>query len=330
MAGQCAPTDGTLGMQCVTYSPCPASDLKPFTARLADYLVLAKVRQALGFARCQKSFYGAAPMTADTQHFFLGLNMRLYSGYGLSETSGPHFMSSPRNYRLYSSGKVVPGCRAKLVNQDAEGSGEVCLWGRTVFMGYLNMEDKTREAIDADGWLHTGDVGRLDADGFLYVTGRLKELIITAGGENVPPMPIEEAVKTELPIVSCAMLIGDQRKFLSMLLTLKCTLDPDTSDPTDNLTEQAVEFCQRVGSKASTVSDIVGKKDQAVYQAIEEGIQKVNRNAAARPYHIQKWAILQRDFSISGGELGPTMKLKRLTVLEKYKDIIDSFYQEQK
>lgn len=84
----------------------------------------------------------------------------------------------------------------------------------------------------------------------------------------------------------------------------QCTLDPDTSDPTDNLTEQAVEFCQRVGSKASTVSDIVGKKDQAVYQAIEEGIQRVNRNAAARPYHIQKWAILQRDFSISGGELG--------------------------
>ncbi|XP_032955893.1 long-chain-fatty-acid--CoA ligase ACSBG1 isoform X1 [Rhinolophus ferrumequinum] len=310
--------------------PCLDSDLKPFTARLADYLVLAKVRQALGLAKCQKSFYGAAPMTADTQHFFLSLNIRLYSGYGLSETSGPHFMSSPRNYRLYSSGKVVPGCRAKLVNQDAEGTGEVCLWGRTVFMGYLNMEEKTREAIDADGWLHTGDVGRLDADGFLYITGRLKELIITAGGENVPPVPIEEAVKTELPIVSCAMLIGDQRKFLSMLLTLKCTVDPDTSDPTDNLTEQAVEFCQRVGSKASTVSDIVGKKDQAVYQAIEEGIQRVNRNAAARPYHIQKWAILQRDFSISGGELGPTMKLKRLTVLEKYKDIIDSFYQEQK
>lgn len=101
MAGQRAPADSTLGMQCVTYSPRPASDLKPFTARLADYLVLAKVRQALGFAKCQKSFYGAAPMAADTQHFFLGLNMRLYSGYGLSETSGPHFMSSPRNYRLY-------------------------------------------------------------------------------------------------------------------------------------------------------------------------------------------------------------------------------------
>nr|XP_035115273.2 long-chain-fatty-acid--CoA ligase ACSBG1 isoform X3 [Callithrix jacchus] len=309
---------------------CAGSNLKPFTTRLADYLVLAKVRQALGFAKCQKNFYGAAPMTAETQHFFLGLNIRLYAGYGLSETSGPHFMSSPYNYRLYSSGKVVPGCRVKLVNQDAEGIGEICLWGRTIFMGYLNMEDKTCEAIDEEGWLHTGDAGRLDADGFLYITGRLKELIITAGGENVPPLPIEEAVKMELPIISNAMLIGDQRKFLSMLLTLKCTLDPDTSDPTDNLTEQAVEFCQRVGSRATTVSEIVGKKDEAVYQAIEEGIRRVNINAAARPYHIQKWAILERDFSISGGELGPTMKLKRLTVLEKYKDIIDSFYQEQK
>ncbi|ELW70681.1 Long-chain-fatty-acid--CoA ligase ACSBG1 [Tupaia chinensis] len=153
---------------------CPCSDLKPFTTRLADYLVLAKVRQALGFAKCQKNFYGAAPMTAETQHFFLGLNIRLYAGYGLSETSGPHFMSSPYNYRLYSSGKVVPGCRVKLVNEDAAGVGEICLWGRTIFMGYLNMEDKTREAIDADGWLHTGDTGRLDADGFLYITGRLK------------------------------------------------------------------------------------------------------------------------------------------------------------
>lgn len=309
---------------------CPSNDLKPFTSRLADYLVLARVRQALGFAKCQKNFYGAAPMTAETQRFFLGLNIRLYAGYGLSESTGPHFMSSPYNYRLYSSGRVVPGCRVKLVNQDADGIGEICLWGRTIFMGYLNMEDKTHEAIDSEGWLHTGDMGRLDDDGFLYITGRLKELIITAGGENVPPVPIEEAVKMELPIISSAMLIGDQRKFLSMLLTLKCTLNPETSEPTDNLTEQAVEFCQRVGSKASTVSEIVGQRDEAVYQAIHEGIQRVNANAAARPYHIQKWAILERDFSISGGELGPTMKLKRLTVLEKYKDIIDSFYQEQK
>ncbi|XP_039072738.1 long-chain-fatty-acid--CoA ligase ACSBG1 [Hyaena hyaena] len=309
---------------------CPSSDLKPFTARLADYLVLAKVRQALGFTRCRKNFYGAAPMSIETQHFFLGLNIRLYAAYGLSETSGPHFMSGPDNYRLNSCGILVPGCLVKLVNKDAEGVGEICLWGRNIFMGYLNMEDKTREAIDADGWLHTGDLGRLGEDGFLYIMGRLKELIITAGGENVAPGPIEEAVKVELPIISNAILIGDQRKFLSMLLTLKCTLDPHTYAPTDQLTEQAVEFCQRAGSRATTVSEIMARRDEAVYRAIDEGIQRVNMRAAARPHHIQKWAIVHKDFSIAGGELGPTMKLKRFIVLDKYKDVIDSFYQEQK
>ncbi|KAM7337570.1 hypothetical protein ACRRTK_003689 [Alexandromys fortis] len=299
---------------------CPSNDLKPFTSRLADYLVLAKVRQALGFAKCQKNFYGAAPMTAETQRFFLGLNIRLYAGYGLSESTGPHFMSSPYNYRLYSSGKLIPGCRVKLVNQDADGIGEICLWGRTIFMGYLNMEDKTCEAIDSEGWLHTGDMGRLDSDGFLYITGRLKGVQLYLGS------------KEALVLCGCPrwLYLPVSLKSKTLALEQQCTLDPETSEPTDNLTEQAVEFCQRVGSKASTVSEIVGQRDEAVYQAIQEGIQRVNANAAARPYHIQKWAILKRDFSISGGELGPTMKLKRLTVLEKYKDIIDSFYQEQK
>ncbi|KAM9181713.1 long-chain-fatty-acid--CoA ligase ACSBG1 isoform 3-T3 [Mergus octosetaceus] len=238
-------------------------------------------------------------------------------------------VSLERNLHCSSScGKPVPGCRVKLVNEDTEGNGEICFWGRTVFMGYLNMEDKTKEVFDEDGWLHSGDLGKLDEDGFLYVTGRIKDLIITAGGENVPPVPIEDAVKKELPIVSNAMVIGDKKKFLSMLLTLKSVLDPDTSDPTDLLTEQAREFCQKTGSKATKVSEIVATRDQAIYQAIQEGINKVNMSATNRVHCIQKWIVLPRDFSISGGELGPTMKLKRLTVLEKYRKEVDSFYQE--
>uniref|UniRef100_A0A8C0GD36 Long-chain-fatty-acid--CoA ligase ACSBG1 n=1 Tax=Chelonoidis abingdonii TaxID=106734 RepID=A0A8C0GD36_CHEAB len=307
---------------------CSGSDLKPFQTRLADYLVLAKIRSALGFSNCQKHFSGAAPLTTETLDFFLSLNIPLYQAYGMSETTGPHCMSGPYVYRHCSCGKAVPGCKVKLVNEDADGNGEICFWGRNVFMGYLNMEDKTKEAIDDDGWLHSGDLGRLDKDGFLYVTGRIKELIITAGGENVPPIPIEDEVKKELPIISNAMLIGDQKKFLSILLTLKSTLDPDTSDPTDNLTEQAREFCQKIGSKATTVSEIVATRDQAVYQAIQEGINRVNMKSTASVQHIQKWTVLERDFSISGGEFGPTMKLKRPAVLEKYKDEINSFYKE--
>ncbi|XP_009992808.1 PREDICTED: long-chain-fatty-acid--CoA ligase ACSBG1 [Chaetura pelagica] len=305
-----------------------SSDLKQLWTRLADYLVLAKVRNALGFSCCQKHFSGAAPLNTETLYFFLGLNITLYEAYGMSETTGPHCLSGPYIYRQHSCGKPAPGCRVKLVDEDVEGNGEICFWGRTVFMGYLNMEDKTKEAFDEEGWLHSGDLGKLDKDGFLYVTGRIKDLIITAGGENVPPIPIEDAVKKELPVVSNAMVIGDKKKFLSMLLTLKSVLDPDTSDPTDILTEQARDFCQKTGSKATKVSEIVATRDQAIYQAIQEGINKVNMNATNRVHCIQKWIVLPRDFSISGGELGPTMKLKRLTVLEKYRHEVDSFYEE--
>ncbi|XP_063025565.1 long-chain-fatty-acid--CoA ligase ACSBG1-like isoform X2 [Melospiza melodia melodia] len=289
------------------------SDLKQLWTRLADYLVLAKIRSALGLSSCQKHFSGAAPLNTETLYFFLGLNITLYEAYGMSETTGPHCLSGPYIYRQHSCGKPAPGCRVKLVDKDSEGNGEICFWGRTVFMGYLNMEDRTKEAFDEEGWLHSGDLGKLDKDGFLYVTGRIKDLIITAGGENVPPIPIEDAVKKELPIVSNAMVIGDKKKFLSMFLTLKSVLDPDTSDPTDILTEQARNFCQRSGSKATKVSEIVATRDEAIYRAIQEGIDRVNSTATNRVHCIQKWIVLPRDFSISGGELAPQQLYKDCT-----------------
>ncbi|KAM3609225.1 uncharacterized protein V6R79_011334 [Siganus canaliculatus] len=301
---------------------------KPFLLYLADSLVLQKIRSELGLSCCQKCFTGAAPISSETVQFFLGLNISLYEVYGMSESAGPHFMSSPKAYKLPSCGKVVPGCQYKIANVSSEGTGEICLWGRNIFMGFLNMEDKTREALDEDGWLHSGDLGKIDEDGFLYITGRIKELIITAGGENVPPVPIEEAVKRELPFISSAMLIGDKKKFLSMLLTLKCCSDTETMEPTEKLSIEAVEYCQQLGSQATDVSDIIGGKDKEVYQAIQEGIDRVNSAATSNAQRIQKWTILANDFSISGGELGPSMKLRRPAVLEKYHSIIESLYQE--
>uniref|UniRef100_A0A8C2IPB3 Long-chain-fatty-acid--CoA ligase ACSBG1 n=1 Tax=Cyprinus carpio TaxID=7962 RepID=A0A8C2IPB3_CYPCA len=301
---------------------------KSFLLTLADSLVLHKLRAELGFSNCVKFFSGAAPIGSETLQFFLGLNIRLYEAYGMSESSGPHFMSGPKAYRFSSCGKVVPGCQYKLVNIDADGIGEVCFWGRNVFMGFLNLEDKTKDALDEDGWLWSGDLGKVDEDGFLYITGRIKELIITAGGENVPPLPIEDAVKQELPIISNAMLIGDKRKFLSMLLTLKCTINPETTEPTDILSLEAVEFCQRHGSQSTNVSDIIGGKDKIVYQSIEEGIARANSKATSNAQRIQKWTLLGKDFSIVGGELGPTMKLRRPVVLHMYHGEIENFYRE--
>ncbi|XP_056319746.1 long-chain-fatty-acid--CoA ligase ACSBG2 isoform X1 [Danio aesculapii] len=301
---------------------------KPLNYLLAKRLVFRKVRKALGLDRCTRCYTGAAPITKDTLEFFLSLDIPLFELYGMSESSGPHTITQADAFRLTSCGKVIPGCKTKLSNPDDEKNGEICFWGRHVFMGYLNMPDKTEEALDAEGWLHSGDLGKLDENNFLFITGRIKELIITAGGENIPPVPIEDAVKEAVPLISNAMLIGDKRKFLSMLLTVKCQINGDTGVPEDELTPEAVEFCRKLGSSCTRVTEIAGGRDRVVHAAIQDGINRVNEKATSNAQRIQKWTILDQDFSIPGGELGPTMKLKRPVVMKMYKDQIESFYKE--
>ncbi|NWT21288.1 ACBG2 ligase, partial [Vireo altiloquus] len=298
----------------------------PVNFRLAKQLVYRKVRKALGLDRCTKCYTGAAPITRDTLEFFLSLNIPVLELYGMSESSGPHTISLPHSFKLGSCGKELTGCHTLIHKPDRDGIGEICFSGRHIFMGYLNMEDKTKEAIDEDGWLHSGDLGKHDKDGFLFITGRIKELIITAGGENIPPVPIEDAVKNAVPIISNAMLVGDKAKFLAMLLTLKCVVDAETGEPGDDLTAEALEFCQKLGSKATKVSEIISSKDKAVYAAIQKGISGVNEGAVSNAQKVQKWVLLEKDFSLFGGELGPTMKLKRPVVAQKYQDQIAQFY----
>ncbi|XP_069505657.1 long-chain-fatty-acid--CoA ligase ACSBG2 isoform X2 [Ambystoma mexicanum] len=299
---------------------------EPVKFRVAKKLVFKKVRKALGLDRCTKCYTGAAPITKDTLEFFLSLNIPVYELYGMSESSGPHTISLPEAFKITSCGKVIAGCRTKLSQPESDGSGEILFWGRHVFMGYLNMEDKTKESLDEEGWLHSGDLGKHDEQGFLFITGRIKELIITAGGENIPPVPIEDAVKESIPIISNVMVIGDKKKFLSMFLTLKCNINSDTGEPEDDLAPESIVFCRKIGSKATKVSDIVGGKDKAVCAAIQEGLNKVNKRATSNAQVVQKWVILERDFSIAGGELGPTMKLKRPVVAKMYEDQIENFY----
>ncbi|XP_073455170.1 long-chain-fatty-acid--CoA ligase ACSBG2 isoform X2 [Aquarana catesbeiana] len=299
---------------------------QPMKYHVAKKLVFKKVRKALGLDRCSKCYTGAAPITKDTLEFFLSLNIPVYELYGMSESSGPHTISLPDAFRIMSCGKVISGCRTKIYQPDSDGSGEILFWGRHVFMGYLNMEDKTKESLNEEGWLHSGDLGKHDDKGFLFITGRIKELIITAGGENIPPVPIEDAIKEQIPIISNAMVIGDKKKFLSMLLTLKCCMNQDSGEPEDELTTEAIEFCQKIGSKSAKVSDIIGHKDKLVYAAIQEGVNAVNERSNSNAQKVQKWLILDKDFSVVGGELGPTMKLKRPVVSKMYKEQIDGFY----
>ncbi|XP_040898803.1 long-chain-fatty-acid--CoA ligase ACSBG2-like [Toxotes jaculatrix] len=314
----------SIGLQ-YNYSAMNKENLVPWGFMLANNLVFKKVRAALGLDRCKICFTGAAPITKETLEYFMSLNLPLMELYGMSESSGPHTISINNEYRIMSCGKVMPGCKTKLENPDKDGNGEICFWGRNVFMGYLNMPDKTTEALDQDGWLHSGDLGKNDQFEFLYITGRIKELIITAGGENIPPVPIEDALKAEVPIISNSMLIGDKLKFLSMLLTLKCVVD-DNGEPTDELSPEALDFCQRNGVTATKVSEIIANKEPAVYKAIQEGIEHINARATSNAQKIQKWVIVERDFSIIGGELGPTMKLRRPIVVKMYQEKINEIY----
>uniref|UniRef100_A0A672IWJ3 long-chain-fatty-acid--CoA ligase n=1 Tax=Salarias fasciatus TaxID=181472 RepID=A0A672IWJ3_SALFA len=302
------------------------SNAVPWGFMLANNLVFKKVREALGLDRCRVCLSGAAPITKDTLEYFMSLNIPVMEVYGMSESSGPHTVAvSINDYRLTSCGKVMPGCKTNLENPDADGNGEICFWGRNVFMGYLNMPDKLADAVDENGWLHSGDLGRNDERDFLYITGRIKELIITAGGENIPPVPIEDALKAEVPIISNAMLLGDKLKFLSMMLTLKCNMD-DNGEPTDELSPEALDFCQQHGVKATKVSEVLANKEPAIYKAIQEGVDRVNARATSNAQKVQKWVVLERDFSLPGGELGPTMKLRRPIVVKMYQDKINELY----
>ena len=158
------------------------------------------------------------------------------------------------------------------------------------------------------------------------VLGRIKELIITAGGENVAPVMIEDHIKKELPCVSNAIVIGDKRKYLTVFLTFKVVIETGTEKPTDTLAPGAVEWCRTIGSRSTSVSEIISGPDHRVMRAIQGGIDRANKSAVSRAANVQKWTILPVDVSIPGGELGPTLKLKRFYFNKKYSYAIDKLY----
>ena len=201
--------------------------------------------------------------------------------------------------------------------------------GRHVFMGYLNSEIKTQETIDNDGWLLTGDIGNLNSDNFLFVTGRLKELIITAGGENISPVAIEEAIIAQQPeLISNCMVIGDRKNYLTVLVALKTKLDPITTASLDDLSDETIDWLKRSGSNINKISEILagGNQSDFINNCIQTAISKANSKAISNAAKIQKFRIIPRDFSIATGELGPTLKLRRQIVLKMYEILIADMY----
>lgn len=190
-------------------------------------------------------------------------------------------------------------------------------------MGYLRDDKSTLETIDPQGFLHTGDLGRLDKEGFLFLTGRAKELLITAGGENVAPVLIESVIRQEVPIVSNCMVVGDGKKFLSVLICLQTTIDKD-NNPTQILAPEVLRLIEPLGSKSQTT--VEAADDPEVNRMIQSGLERANKRAISRAQRVLAWRVLPQDFSVAGGELTATLKLRRKVVAKKYEDVIDEMY----
>jgi len=301
----------------------------PWGWTIAQKVVFDKVRVALGLDRARFLATAAAPMPEETAEFFLSLNITICDVYGMSEVSGPTTITPTEAFRPGSIGKAVPGISVRIENPDENGSGEICWKGRSSFLGYMYSEKETMDTFDAQGWLHTGDIGRLDKDGYLYITGRIKELIITAGGENISPSLIEDAMKPELAaVVSNIMVVGDKRKFLACLLTLRVDPLPDPAEGqyslSDNLNRDALAILHGIGSNAKTVQE--AKQDPALKKWILDGINRYNKHAVSGAQQIRAFCILDHDFTVDNETLTPTMKLKRRIVLQRYAKDIDDMY----
>ncbi len=276
---------------------------RPMLYGLANALVFSKVRERLGLDRCRFALTGAAPISKDTLEFFLSLGIPLYEVYGMSECTGPATQSLPNDYRTGSVGKVLDGAELRIAED-----GEVLVRGKHVFLGYLKDEAATRDAIDEEGWLHTGDVGELDEGGYLRITDRKKELLITAGGENVAPQLVEGLLKS-IPVIAQAVVVGDRQKYLAALITL----DPE---------RVAVE-AEALGSAAR---DTLAASVCVTFRAhIEKEIEKLNVRLA-RVQTVKRFTILPNELTVESGELTPTLKLRRKVIVQRYAKEIASMY----
>ena len=266
---------------------------------VANKLVYSKAKPKMGLGRARVCVSGAAPISAEIIEFFAGLDVVIREVYGQSEDSGPTTFNVPGRTKFGSVGPAIPGVEVKIAED-----GEICVRGPNVFLGYYKDEAATKECL-IDGWLHSGDLGKIDADGFLHITGRKKDIIITAGGKNIAPKNIESAL-TDAELISQAVVIGDRRKFLSALLTL---------DP-----EKAEAFAKDTGVGVDSVHE-----SPKLLEAIQKAVDKVNKKFA-RVEHIRKYIVLGAEFSIEKDELTPTLKIKRKNINENYADIIDGMY----
>ncbi len=270
---------------------------------IADEVVLGPIRGLIGLGEASAFSSGAAPLPPDVAAFFAGLGMKILDVYGMTETTGAFTANTPDEFKLGTVGRPVAGMEVKIAED-----GEILARGPHNTPGYLGLPALTDALIDADGWLHTGDIGSIDADGFVSVTDRKKELIITAGGENIAPAGVENALVAH-PLIGQALAYGDRRPYVVALLALDG--------------EAAPAWAKARGISAGSLAELAA--DPRVLAEVGAGVAAANERLA-RVQQVKRWRLLPVEWTADTGELTPTLKIKRRVVHAKYADVIDSLY----
>jgi long-chain acyl-CoA synthetase len=268
-----------------------------------DRLVYGKLRDAMG-GQMRWAVSGGAPLGARLGHFFRGINVTILEGYGLTETSAATTVNRPSALRIGSVGQPLPGAKVKVAED-----GELLLGGDQIFVGYWNNPTATAEALEPDGWFHSGDIGEIDDDGFVKITGRKKELLVTAAGKNVAPAVLEDRLRANWLVSQC-MVVGDGQPFIAALVTI---------DP-----ESFPAWLKQNGRPAGTpVADLVD--DPVLNTAVQEAVDYANK-AVSHAEAIKKFKILTVDWTEEGGQITPSLKLKRNVVMKEFAADVESLY----
>jgi long-chain acyl-CoA synthetase len=275
----------------------------PLMAGVLDSIVLSKVRDQLGLDQVQIAITAAAPINPDLVLFFQTLGIPLHELYGMSETTGPATTNLPGAFRIGSVGKALPGVEVELGDDD-----ELLMRGGVITDGYYKLPVETAESFDSEGWLHSGDLARIDDDGYVWIIGRKKEIIITAGGKNIAPAKLETILGNH-PLISKACMIGDGRKFLAMIVAL------DQEEAPAWAASNGLEYHDL--ASFSQLPEVRAEVERAVSEA-NQGVSPVEQ--------VRKWIIVPDEWTPDSGEVTPSLKLKRKVVLDKYSDEIESLY----
>ena len=289
-------------------------------------IIKNKAKAKIGFSNVTYAITGAAPINPDILELFHTLDIPLYEGYGMTETSAGATLNYGGNNRIGSVGKPLEGSGLRIADPNEKGDGEIQFNGRHVMAGYYRNSEATAETMTEDGWLKSGDLGRIDADGYVYVTGRIKEIYVSSAGKNIAPLVIEETMKS-IPMVSQCMLIGDNRKFCSALFTLDVGAilrDVHGLDGATEVPKDPDEQLAKLAELGHDLSEYTALGSDA-HRQLEEAVAGLNQKFSS-PEQVKKFTVLPRDLNVDQGELTPTLKIRRKQIRENWAAEIEAMY----